>query len=62
MANISGPQHDVRYCPECKGDLENVPRSKMKTRVTNRDGDVPPHTHTYKCTQCSNTFEINQHR
>ena len=62
MANISGPQEDVKYCPACKGDLENAPRSKMKTRVINNDGTVPPHTHTYECLQCGIKFEINQHR
>lgn len=29
MANISGPQPDVKYCPACKGHLQNVPRSEM---------------------------------
>ncbi len=47
MANKSGPQPKVKYCPACKGELENVPRSKMKTTVKNKDGTVPPHTHTY---------------
>lgn len=57
MANISGEQLDVKYCPKCKGQLRNVPRSEMKG---NRSGDKP--THTYKCLSCSNEFEINQNR
>jgi uncharacterized protein with PIN domain len=62
MANISGPQNDVKYCPACKADLSNVPRDKMKTRVTNRGGDVPRFTHTYICSRCKKKFEINQDR
>ena len=60
MANISGPQPIVKHCPACKGQLENVPRSKMKTTVKNKDGIVPPHTHTYICKECKIKFEINQ--
>ena len=62
MANISGPQKDVKYCPACKADLFNIPRDKMKTRVINRYGDVPLFTHTYICLQCKKKFEINQDR
>ncbi|AUG56849.1 hypothetical protein [Acetivibrio saccincola] len=54
MANISGPQPEIKYCPICKGDLQNVPRDKMKTKKG------PEHTHTYDCLKCSNRFEINQ--
>jgi len=62
MGNISGPQPDVKYCPACKGNLENVPRDKMKSRIPRKDGTVSPHTHTYKCPKCSLKFEINQDR
>jgi uncharacterized protein with PIN domain len=62
MANISGPQRDVRYCPACRAGLINVPRDKMKTRVVNRSGDVPLSTHTYVCSQCKKKFEINEDR
>lgn len=62
MANVSGLQKAVKYCPACKSDLYNVPRDKMKTRVINRGGTVPQYTHTYVCTQCHEKFEINQDR
>ena len=62
MANISGPQDKVKYCPACKGDLRNVLRSEMKNRILNRGGIVSPYTHTYICTQCGRKFEINQDR
>jgi uncharacterized protein with PIN domain len=65
MANRPGPQPDIEYCPVCKSDLVNVPRSKMKSKGHVRsDGTVSEHTHTYDCTstKCSNRFEINQDR
>jgi uncharacterized protein with PIN domain len=63
MANVSGPQHDVKYCPACKGDLKNVPRSEMTSRgYVRRDGTVSPHTHTYICLECGKKFETNQDR
>jgi uncharacterized protein with PIN domain len=65
MANISGPQPKVKFCPICKGELRNVPRSEMKSGGHKRkDGTVAPHTHTYACTNtsCMTVFEINQHR
>jgi len=62
MSNKSGPQEDVKYCPTCKADLRNVPRNEMKTSSRRIDGTIPPHTHTYVCTQCGNKFEINQDR
>jgi uncharacterized protein with PIN domain len=63
MANISGPQPDVKYCPACKGNLQNVPRDKMQFRgYPRKDGTISPHTHTYICPQCGNKFEINQDR
>lgn len=32
MANISGVQEDVKFCPKCKGNLRNIPRSEMKSK------------------------------
>ena len=57
MANISGIQEDVQYCPKCKGNLRNIPRSEMKS---NKDSDKP--THKYECLACGTQFEINQDR
>ena len=62
MANISGPQPDVQFCPFCKEALENVLRNKMKTTVKNMSDEVPRYTHTYHCPKCGRTYEINQHR
>lgn len=63
MANVSGPQPDIKYCPVCKLTLLNVPRDQMKSAGWKRkDGTVSPHTHTYKCTDCKSQFEINQDR
>jgi len=63
MANVPGPQPDVRYCPFCKSNLVNVPRSKMRSKgYVGRDGTVSEDTHTYDCANCKNRFEINQAR
>ena len=63
MANISGPQPDIKYCPACKSQLLNVPRDKMKSPGYKRsDGTVSQHTHTYNCNKCNKLFEINQDR
>jgi len=63
MANIRGPQPDVKFCPYCKGHLRNVPREKMKSPGhVGADGTVSEYTHTYQCKACKNTFEINQDR
>ncbi len=63
MANIPGPQPDILYCPTCKADLRNVPRAEMLSSSHVRsDGTVSPDTHTYKCQNCHNRYEINQHR
>ena len=63
MANLPGPQPDIRFCPVCKLDLRNVPRNKMKSKgYKRRDGTVSEHTHTYECCSGKNRFEINQDR
>jgi hypothetical protein len=65
MANKPGPQPDVKFCPACKADLENVPREKMVSKgYVRRDGTVSSHTHTYVCknSACGKKFEINQDR
>ncbi len=41
MANLSGPQPDIKYCPVCKSDLKNVPRNEMRSRgYVRKDGSV----------------------
>ncbi len=63
MANIPGPQPNIKFCPVCNDALVNVPREKMKTKGYRRkDGSVSEHTHTYDCIKCRNRFEINQDR
>jgi uncharacterized protein with PIN domain len=63
MANVTGPQPDVLYCPCCKGALRNVPRAEMKSRgYVRQDGTVSEDTHTYECQSCGTRFEINQDR
>jgi hypothetical protein len=32
MANVPGPQPDIKYCPVCKSDLVNIPRHRMKSK------------------------------
>jgi len=61
MANLSGPQPDVKHCPVCKGDLRNVERHEMRSQGYKRkDGSVAQDTHTYECQACKTRFEINQ--
>lgn len=63
MANRTGPQPDIKYCPICKGGLQNIPRDKMKSKgYIRKDGTVSEHTHTYDCSICGKRFEINQDR
>ena len=63
MANLPGPQPDIKHCPVCKAGLRNVPRSEMKSKgYQRRDDTVSKHTHTYDCASCGNRFEINQDR
>jgi len=41
MANKTGPQLDIKYCPICKEDLKNIPRDKMKSKCCIRkDGTI----------------------
>ena len=61
MANLRGPQLDVKFCLRCKSDLRNVGRDEMKSRgYRRRDGSVAAHTHTYECLTCKTRLEINQ--
>lgn len=63
MANLTGDQPDVIFCPSCKGDLQNIPRSAMRSRgYTRADGTIAQDTHTYECRACQRRFEINQAR
>jgi len=63
MANVTGEQLDVTYCPACKGRLANIPRDQMVSGAyTRADGTVAPETHTYECENCGIRFEINQRR
>ena len=63
MANVTGQQPEVKYCPRCKGDLRNVPRSAMVSKGYKRkDGTVSPHTHTYDCQSCGTRFSIKPGR
>ena len=63
MANKPGPQPDVKFCPVCKSELRNIPRSEMKSRgYIKKDGKVSEYTHTYECLDCKQRFEINQDR
>lgn len=63
MANKTGPQSDIKYCPICKENIKNIPRDKMKSKgYIRKDGTVSQHTHTYECLKCGNKFEINQDR
>lgn len=63
MANKTGPQLDIKYCPICKEELKNIQREKMKSKgYIRKDGTVSQHTHTYECLKCRNKFEINQDR
>lgn len=63
MANKTGAQPDVKFCPKCKGELRNVPRSEMKSKgYIRKDGSISESTHTYECQVCGTRFEINQDR
>jgi uncharacterized protein with PIN domain len=65
MANLTGKQSEIQFCPVCQGRLSNVPREEMvsagyKSRKT---GEVAPETHTYVCNENrQHRFEINQAR
>jgi len=63
MANIPGPQPDIKYCPICKSGMRNIPRSEMRSSgYVRKDGTVSEYTHTYECQKCKTRFEINQDR
>jgi len=46
----AGPQPKVKYCPNCKGDLDPKP-------TRNQDKD---NAHKYQCDVCDRVFEINE--
>ena len=47
MANISGHQPGISYCPVCKEPLRNIPREEMTSIGYQRaDGTVSEFTHT----------------
>jgi len=61
MANLTGTQPDVKFCPRCQSELRNIPRDEMPSKGYKRkDGTVSPDTHTYECRNCKHRFEINQ--
>lgn len=63
MANKTGVQPDIKFCPKCKGELRNIPRSEMKSKgYIRKDGSISQYTHTYECPICRTRFEINQDR
>lgn len=63
MANITGPQPNVKYCPACKGEIQNVLREQMRSPgYKHADGTIAKDTHTYECLACYRRFEINQAR
>ncbi|WP_313527864.1 hypothetical protein [Anaerotignum sp.] len=63
MANKTGEQPDIKFCPRCKGELRNIVRSEMKNKgYVRKDGSVSEYTHTYECYVCGTRFEINQDR
>jgi hypothetical protein len=65
MANVTGLQPDIKYCPICKGCLTIVKREDMVSAgyVSVKTGLVAEHTHTYKCgADSDHKFEINQAR
>jgi len=45
----SGPQPQVKYCPCCKGDVHPIASRKQPAATS----------HTYNCSKCGKTFEIN---
>lgn len=63
MANKTGEQPDIKFCPKCYGELRNIARSEMKSKgYVRKDGSVSEYTHTYECCVCGTRFEINQDR
>jgi YgiT-type zinc finger domain-containing protein len=62
MANVPGPQPDIKYCPFCRADLTNVPREQMRYNYKRKDGTISEDTHSYVCSKCGKKYEINQDR
>jgi uncharacterized protein with PIN domain len=53
MANLPGPQPDIKYCPACKAKVRNILRNEMKSQgYVRKDGTVSEYTHTYECLEC----------
>jgi len=46
------PQPNVKVCPECSGELQNVASRNHQ----------PPKSHAYRCLKCRVLFEINRER
>ena len=65
MANVTGHQPDIKFCPICKGEIDVVRREDMVSSGYKRVGTGMPaeHTHTYQCqNDPQHKFEINQAR
>jgi hypothetical protein len=46
MVNKSGSQPDIQFCPTCKGNLRNVPRSEMESHgYIRKDNSASELTH-----------------
>ena len=52
-----GPEPEVKYCPACKSDIQNIPRTSEG--YTRTDGTVSPDSHRFKCPTCGFSAEIN---
>jgi hypothetical protein len=65
MANVTGEQSAIQYCPVCKAKVSNIPRDQMTSSgyVSKKTGRVAEETHTYMCNEDkTHRFEINQAR
>lgn len=65
MANISGSQPNIKFCPFCTSPLNNVKRVDMiSSGYEKADGSVSKETHTYDCTNddCKKRFNIHEKR
>ena len=67
MANKTGVQPDVEFCPKCKGDLRNVPRSEMKSKgYIRKDGSTSEYAiyaeHALRLTKIAEIFCVCEFR